>query len=76
MVIVFFIILFRANDDPHGIFSVYPDNQLIVVTSQMARLLRVNVTREKGSFDSVAVEFLVDFDEVSYCSGLLNGERR
>ena len=42
----------------------------------MARLLRVNVTREKGSFDSAAVEFLVDFDEVSYCCGLLNGERR
>ena len=56
---------FRANDDPHGIFALEPQNQRIVVTSRMTRLLRVNVTRVQGTFGTVTVEFSFRFDEVS-----------
>ena len=62
----------RANDDPHGIFKVEPQNQKIVVTRHMSRLLRVNITRDQGLFDRVAVEFSVEFDQVGIFAQILN----
>ena len=59
------IFFYRANDDPHGIFALKPETQQLIVTQHMARLLRINVTRDQGSFDKVAVGYSVEFNEVT-----------
>nr|CAB3264082.1 mucin-5AC [Phallusia mammillata] len=52
----------NANDDPHGVFGVFPSDQLVRVDDNMKRLLQVNVTRQKGTFGQVVVGFKIKFD--------------
>ena len=61
-----------ANDYPHGIFTLKKENQRILVTPHMTRLLLVNVTRDQGLFDKVAVGFSVEYENVSCKTVILN----
>ncbi|XP_053555694.1 LOW QUALITY PROTEIN: adhesion G-protein coupled receptor V1 [Bombina bombina] len=48
-----------ANDEPHGIFTVYPSSQTIIVNNDLSRYVQVNVTRLAGTFGNVTVEYQV-----------------
>ncbi|KAM4707152.1 adhesion G-protein coupled receptor V1 [Discoglossus pictus] len=48
-----------ANDEPHGVFTVYSASQTIVVDSDLGRLVQVNVTRLAGTFGDVTVEYQI-----------------
>ncbi|KAM8865111.1 adhesion G-protein coupled receptor V1 isoform 2-T2 [Synchiropus picturatus] len=52
----------RANDDPHGVFSLSPENQFITVTgsgSEVGRVLVLNITRMAGLFGNASVGYKV-----------------
>lgn len=52
----------RANDDPHGVFSLRPQQQSIVVVgsgSQVNRALVINVTRLAGLFGNASVGYKI-----------------
>ncbi|XP_058512174.1 adhesion G-protein coupled receptor V1 [Ochotona princeps] len=51
-----------ANDDPHGVFALYADDQSVLIRQNLARSVRVNVTRLAGTFGDVAVGFRVFSD--------------
>ena len=44
-------------------FGVVDEDQLIYVDEEMHRILRINVTRQRGSFGRVAVGLEVFFDQ-------------
>uniref|UniRef100_A0A3Q2PRU9 Adhesion G-protein coupled receptor V1 n=1 Tax=Fundulus heteroclitus TaxID=8078 RepID=A0A3Q2PRU9_FUNHE len=51
-----------ANDEPHGVFSLNPDQQSVVVVgsgSQVTRALVVNVTRLAGLFGNATVGYKI-----------------
>ncbi|KAM4808264.1 adhesion G-protein coupled receptor V1 [Rhinophrynus dorsalis] len=50
-----------GNDDPHGLFAVYPAGQSIIVTSDLSRYVQVNITRLAGTFGNVTVEYQISF---------------
>lgn len=52
----------RANDEPHGVFSLKPEQQSIVVVgsgSQVNRALVMNVTRLAGLFGNASVGYRI-----------------
>ncbi|XP_026199339.1 adhesion G-protein coupled receptor V1 [Anabas testudineus] len=59
----------RANDEPHGVFSLNPEQQTIVVMgsgSEVTRALVLNVTRLAGLFGNASVGYRISgrIDEV------------
>ncbi|XP_053330924.1 adhesion G-protein coupled receptor V1 [Spea bombifrons] len=48
-----------ANDDPHGVFTVYSTSQSIGVTNDLGRYILVNVTRLAGTFGNVTIEYQI-----------------
>lgn len=59
---LFFTSRVRANDEPHGIFSLKPEQQSIVVVgsgSQVNRALVINVTRLAGLFGNASVGYKI-----------------
>lgn len=57
-----FISRVRANDEPHGVFSLEPEQQSIVVVgsgSQVNRALVINVTRLAGLFGNASVGYRI-----------------
>ncbi|CAH2297028.1 G- coupled receptor 98 [Pelobates cultripes] len=50
-----------ANDDPHGVFTVYSSTQSIHVDQDLSRHILVNVTRLAGTFGNVTVEYQISF---------------
>lgn len=59
---LFFTSRVRANDEPHGIFSLEPEQQSIVVVgsgSQVNRALVINVTRLAGLFGNASVGYRI-----------------
>uniref|UniRef100_A0A3Q3J0J5 Adhesion G-protein coupled receptor V1 n=1 Tax=Monopterus albus TaxID=43700 RepID=A0A3Q3J0J5_MONAL len=61
----------RANDEPHGVFSLNPEQQSIVVVgsgSVVTRALVMNVTRLAGLFGNASVDYrisgVVDIKEI------------
>uniref|UniRef100_UPI003AAD5B8E adhesion G-protein coupled receptor V1 n=1 Tax=Centroberyx gerrardi TaxID=166262 RepID=UPI003AAD5B8E len=52
----------RANDEPHGVFTLNPEHQSIVVMgegSEVMRFLVLNVTRRAGLFGNVSVGYRI-----------------
>lgn len=52
----------RASDDPHGVFSLKPEQQSVVVVgsfSQVNRALVINVTRLAGLFGNASVGYKI-----------------
>lgn len=59
---IFFTSRVRANDDPHGVFSLKPEQQSLVVVgsgSQVNRALVINVTRLAGLFGNASVGYKI-----------------
>lgn len=59
----------RANDEPHGVFSLNPEQQSVVVIgsgAQISRALVLNVTRLAGLFGNASVGYRISgrMDEV------------
>ncbi|XP_039767131.1 adhesion G-protein coupled receptor V1 [Ornithorhynchus anatinus] len=48
-----------ANDDPHGVFALYPEQQKVLAERDLSRHIRVHVTRLAGTFGRAAVEYRV-----------------
>ncbi|KAK7934133.1 hypothetical protein WMY93_005029 [Mugilogobius chulae] len=49
----------RANDDPHGIFTLNPERQSVVIRTDTRRALILNVTRLAGHFGNVSVGYSI-----------------
>lgn len=69
----------RANDEPHGIFSLSPEQQSIVVVgsgSEVTRALIMNVTRLAGLFGNASVGYRISggIDEVMDIEEILGGQ--
>lgn len=61
----------HANDEPHGVFALFPEHQQIVVLKKEEmheRLLILNVTRHAGTFGNVSVQFEVKYDALGQTS--------
>ncbi len=68
----------RANDEPHGVFSLNPEQQSVVVLgsgSEVARALVMNVTRFAGLFGNASVGYRISggIDEVMDIEEILGG---
>lgn len=48
-----------ANDDPYGVFALYPDQQSVLVGRALDRCVQINVTRHAGAFGEVMVEYRI-----------------
>ncbi|XP_051498511.1 adhesion G-protein coupled receptor V1 [Apus apus] len=46
-----------ANDDPHGMFALYSDQQSVSVETNLDRYIQINVTRHAGAFGEVIIEY-------------------
>ncbi|XP_051279685.1 adhesion G-protein coupled receptor V1 isoform X2 [Dicentrarchus labrax] len=69
----------RANDEPHGVFSLSPEQQSIVVVgsgSEVTRALVMNVTRLAGLFGNASVGYRISggIDEVMDIDEILGGQ--
>ncbi|KAK9522608.1 hypothetical protein VZT92_019059 [Zoarces viviparus] len=69
----------RANDEPHGVFSLNPDQQSIMIVgseSQVTRALVMNVTRLAGLFGNASVGYRISggMDEVMDIKEILGGQ--
>ncbi|XP_076586595.1 adhesion G-protein coupled receptor V1 isoform X2 [Chaetodon auriga] len=69
----------RANDEPHGVFSLNPEQQSIVVMgsgSEVTRALVMNVTRLAGLFGNASVGYRISggIDEVMAIEEILGGQ--
>ncbi|XP_029296357.1 LOW QUALITY PROTEIN: adhesion G-protein coupled receptor V1 [Cottoperca gobio] len=69
----------RANDEPHGVFSLNPEQQSIVVVgsdSEVTRALVMNVTRLAGLFGNTSVGYRISggIDEVMAIEEILGGQ--
>nr|XP_014349406.1 PREDICTED: G-protein coupled receptor 98 [Latimeria chalumnae] len=51
-----------ANDDPHGVFAIYPDGQTVIVERDLSRHIQINVTRHAGTFGDVMVDYKISYD--------------
>uniref|UniRef100_H0X6E5 Adhesion G-protein coupled receptor V1 n=1 Tax=Otolemur garnettii TaxID=30611 RepID=H0X6E5_OTOGA len=51
-----------ANEDPHGVFALYPDRQSILIGQNLIRSIQINITRLAGTFGDVAVGFRISSD--------------
>ncbi|KAM7391822.1 hypothetical protein PAMP_022479 [Pampus punctatissimus] len=68
----------RANDEPHGVFSLNPERQSIVVVgsgSEVSRVLVMNMTRLAGLFGNASVGYRISgkIDEVMDIEEILGG---
>ncbi|XP_060927102.1 adhesion G-protein coupled receptor V1 [Limanda limanda] len=69
----------RANDDPHGVFSLNPEQQSIVVAgtgSEVTRALVMNLTRLAGLFGNASVGYKISggMDELMDMEEILGGQ--
>uniref|UniRef100_A0A8C0C9F3 Adhesion G-protein coupled receptor V1 n=1 Tax=Balaenoptera musculus TaxID=9771 RepID=A0A8C0C9F3_BALMU len=48
-----------ANDDPHGVFALYSDQQSILIGQNLSRFIQINVTRLAGTFGDVTVGYRI-----------------
>ncbi|XP_044053980.1 adhesion G-protein coupled receptor V1 isoform X2 [Siniperca chuatsi] len=69
----------RANDEPHGVFSLNPEQQSLVVVgsgSEVTRALVMNVTRLAGLFGNTSVGYRISggIDEVMDIKEILGGQ--
>ncbi|XP_074494393.1 adhesion G-protein coupled receptor V1 [Sebastes fasciatus] len=69
----------RANDEPHGVFSLNPEQQSIIVVgsgSEVTRTLIMNVTRLAGLFGNASVGYRISggIDEVMDIGEILGGQ--
>lgn len=69
----------RANDEPHGVFSLTPAQQSVVVVgsgSEVTRALVMNVTRLAGLFGNASVGYKISggIDEVMDIEEILGGK--
>ncbi|XP_040011455.1 adhesion G-protein coupled receptor V1 [Xiphias gladius] len=69
----------RANDEPHGVFSLSPAQQSVVVVgsgSEATRALVMNVTRLAGLFGNASVGYKISggIDEVMDIEEILGGQ--
>uniref|UniRef100_A0A3B4V3U8 Adhesion G-protein coupled receptor V1 n=1 Tax=Seriola dumerili TaxID=41447 RepID=A0A3B4V3U8_SERDU len=69
----------RANDEPHGVFFLNPEQQSIVVVgsgSELTRALVMNVTRLAGLFGNASVGYRISggIDEVMDIEEILGGQ--
>ncbi|KAI7812365.1 putative G-protein coupled receptor 98, partial [Triplophysa rosa] len=56
------ILKVRANDEPHGMFALYPQNQSVGVNvADRSRYLIISVTRLAGAFGNVSVVYRISF---------------
>ncbi|OXB60111.1 hypothetical protein ASZ78_001978 [Callipepla squamata] len=46
-----------ANDDPHGVFALYSDQQSVLMDRDLGRFVQINVTRHAGTFGEVVIEY-------------------
>ncbi|XP_054994600.1 adhesion G-protein coupled receptor V1 [Sorex araneus] len=65
-----------ANDDPHGVFALYADNQSILIAQNLSRSIQINVTRHAGTFGDVAVGFLISSSQKDQLPTTENAERQ
>ncbi|KAM3610925.1 uncharacterized protein V6R79_010649 [Siganus canaliculatus] len=68
-----------ANDEPHGVFSLNPEQQSVVVLgagSELSRALVLNVTRLAGLFGNVSVGYRITggIEEVMDMQEILGGQ--
>lgn len=68
----------RANDEPHGVFSLNTEQQSVVVVmsgSEVTRALVMNVTRLAGLFGNASVGYRISggIDEVMDIEEILGG---
>ena len=68
-----------ANDDPHGVFSLNPEQQSIVVAgsgAEVTRALVMNLTRLAGLFGNASVGYKISggMDEVMDMEEILGGQ--
>lgn len=50
-----------ANDDPYGVFALYPEKQSVLVEEDLNRHIQINITRHAGTFGDVLVEYQISF---------------
>ena len=48
-----------ANDDPHGVFALFSDQQSILIGQNLSRFIQINVTRLAGTFGDVTVGYRI-----------------
>ncbi|VTJ60831.1 Hypothetical predicted protein [Marmota monax] len=63
-----------ANDDPHGVFALYPDHQSILIGQDLIRSVQINITRLAGTFGDVAVRFRISSDHKEQLVATKNAE--
>lgn len=68
-----------ANDEPHGVFSLNPEHQSVVVVGSgpdVTRALVMNVTRLAGLFGNASVGYRITgrIDEVMAIEEILGGQ--
>ncbi|MBZ3889709.1 G-protein coupled receptor 98, partial [Sciurus carolinensis] len=63
-----------ANDDPHGVFALYPDHQSILIGLDFIRSVQINITRLAGTFGDVAVRFRISSDHKGQLAATENAE--
>lgn len=52
----------RANDEPHGVFALFSDQQkLLVNATDLSRYLALNISRLAGTFGSVSVGYQISY---------------
>lgn len=67
------MLYFRYNDEPHGVFGIIPQYQTLVVDPvDLTRHVRLNFTRYSGLFGSVILTFTLKYDIVSTFNKFLN----
>lgn len=48
-----------ANDDPHGVFALYSDQQSVLIERDLDRYVQINVTRHAGVFGEVVIQYQI-----------------
>ncbi|XP_015216090.2 adhesion G-protein coupled receptor V1 isoform X1 [Lepisosteus oculatus] len=49
----------KANDEPHGVFAIYPGLQSVTVGRDLGREISLNVSRHAGTFGNATVEYKI-----------------
>ena len=62
---ILFQSIFSPNDDPHGVFAVYNENQAIKIDDNGRRYLLLNVSRLAGTDGDVRVRWGLVYNQVS-----------
>uniref|UniRef100_A0A096MK89 Adhesion G-protein coupled receptor V1 n=1 Tax=Rattus norvegicus TaxID=10116 RepID=A0A096MK89_RAT len=65
-----------ANDDPHGIFALYSDQQSVLIGQNLIRSIQINITRLAGVFGAVAVTLQILSDNKEDPVATENEERQ